>query len=369
MRNPSPGPSALSRLQVAILGASGYIGADLIRLLRAHPFVEILALAGDAKAGQSLETVYPHLGFDRQMPSRGATARRPLPDLQRIEEIDFDHIDLVFGCLPHGASESQLGPLAARLPIIDHSADFRFSDPSLYAATYQRSHEHPALLPDAVYGLTEFARPQLRARPNIVACPGCYPTATLLALLPALASGMIEADDLIIDAKSGVSGAGRGLKEANLFCEIGESTHPYSIGNHRHAPEIEQILSRFARKPVMVNFTPHLVPMSRGELCTIYAKLAKGVDWRDVRQCLIAHYAQEPFVHIADEGMTPATRHVRGSNHCAINVFADRLPGRVILVSVIDNLVKGSAGQAIQNLNVMMDWPESTALEQAPLFP
>lgn len=369
MPKPAQNIPAMARLQVAILGASGYIGADLIRLLRAHAHVEILALSGDAKAGQSLEMVYPHLGFDHQLPAGNAGLGRPLPALQRIEDIDFDAIDLVFGCLPHGASESHLGPLAARLPIIDHSADFRFSDPTLYAATYQRAHEHPALLPDAVYGLTEFARTRLRAKPNIVACPGCYPTATLLALLPALTSGLIEADDLIIDAKSGVSGAGRGLKEANLFCEIGESTHPYSIGNHRHAPEIEQILSRFARKPVMVNFTPHLVPMSRGELVTIYAKLAPGVDWNDVRQSLIGHYAQEPFVHIASEGMAPATRHVRGSNHCVINVFADRLKNRVIIVSTIDNLVKGSAGQAIQNLNVMMDWPESTALEQAPLFP
>lgn len=344
------------RLNIAVLGASGYTGADMVRLALGHPRLRIAALAGDSKAGRPLAEIYPHLGF------------YDLPVLQKAEEIAWDGVDAVFGCLPHGASEEILSRLPERLAIIDLSADFRLQDPGVYAQWYGRAHASPQLLPGAVYGLTEWARPKLRSA-RLAACPGCYPTAVLLALLPLVQSGILSLEDVIIDAKSGVSGAGRSLKEQNLFCEAGESLKAYGVGAHRHMPEIEQELSRAAGLDVRVNFTPHLVPMSRGELVTCHVRLAPGRSLEDARATLRAASKDEPFVHLAPEGLAPSTAHVRGSNHCLVNVFADRLPGRIIVIAAIDNLVKGSAGQALQNLNVMLGFPETQGLEQPPLFP
>lgn len=344
------------RVNAAILGASGYTGADMVRLALGHPGVRIVALGANEKAGRPYAEIYPHLQF------------HGLPVLQKAEDIDWDGVDVVFGCLPHGASEEILSRLPERIAIVDLSADFRLKDAATYAEWYGRTHTSPQLLPRAVYGLTEWARSALRSA-RIAACPGCYPTATLLALLPLISQGVIEADDLIIDAKSGVSGAGRSLKEANLFCEIGESAHAYSVGAHRHMPEIEQEISRFAGKDVRVNFTPHLIPMSRGELVTCHVRLKPGRTAADARAAVRAATKDEPFVHLAPEGLSPATRHVRGSNHCLINVFADRIPGRAIVIAAIDNLVKGSAGQALQNMNVMLGFEETLGLRQPPLFP
>jgi N-acetyl-gamma-glutamyl-phosphate reductase len=252
--------------------------------------------------------------------------------------------------------------------VIDLSADFRLRDPAVYAEWYGHEHRAPALQETAVYGLTEFNRDAVRAA-RLVACPGCYPTAALLLLLPLVAEGLIEAEDIIIDAKSGASGGGRSLKENMLICEVGEGIHPYSIASHRHAPEIEQEISAVAGRPVLTNFTPHLMPMNRGELLTTYVRLAGGASVADLRAALDERYAGEPFVRLAPEGLAPATRHVRGSNFCLLGVFEDRLPGRAILISTLDNLVKGSSGQAIQNMNLMLDLPETLALEQQPLFP
>jgi N-acetyl-gamma-glutamyl-phosphate reductase len=253
--------------------------------------------------------------------------------------------------------------------VIDLSADFRFRDPSAYANVYGRSHLHPEKTRNAVYGLTEFARAELAKNPDIIACPGCYPTATLLAIKPLVEAGVVSSRDIIVDAKSGVSGAGRGLKEGNLFCEAAEGLHAYSIGNHRHAPEIEQELSHASGSPVLVNFTPHLVPMTRGELVTCHVKLANGATVDDVRATLAKRYDGERFIKLAAKGASPDTRWVRGSNLCILAVFSDRIPGRVIVVGVIDNLVKGSGGQAIQNMNVAFGLPESQGLTMEPLFP
>jgi N-acetyl-gamma-glutamyl-phosphate reductase len=233
---------------------------------------------------------------------------------------------------------------------------------------YGREHIAAHLLPDAVYGLTELYAEAI-AKARLVACPGCYPTAALLALLPLVRAKLIDASDIVIDAKSGVSGSGRSLKQNILFSEAGEGLSPYSIATHRHAPEIEQEISAAAGGDVLVNFTPHLVPMSRGELVTAYVRLTGKHTAQDLAAALSERYANAPFVKLAPKGTLPSTQFVRGSNYCLLGVYADRIKGRAIAVSAIDNLVKGSAGQAIQNFNLMFGFPEAAGLEQLPLFP
>lgn len=343
------------KIRIAVLGASGYTGADLVRLALTHPNIEIAALSANAKAGQSMADVWPHF------------AHVPLPSLVRAEEIDWAGIDAVFGCLPHAASAALLSTLIGPR-IIDLSADFRLNSAETYAEWYGNPHPAPELLPDAIYGLTEYAAELLPAA-RIVACPGCYPTAALLALLPLLESSLVGHERITINALSGVSGAGRSLKEANLFAEVAEAVHPYGIGRHRHMPEIEQELAKRAHGAVTISFTPHLVPMNRGELETITVELMPGKSVADLRAALGHRYAAAPFVHLLPEGKGPSTRMVRGSNHCVMNVFEDRIPGRAIVIVAIDNLVKGSSGQAIQNMNLMFGLPETTGLLQAPLFP
>jgi N-acetyl-gamma-glutamyl-phosphate reductase len=343
-------------LRAAVLGASGYTGADLIRLAARHAAIEITALIAKGHAGQPLAQVFPHL------------SSLDLPNLVTSDEVDWDSVDVAFCGLPHGTAHTEIAKLPDRVKVIDMSADFRLRDLGTYAEWYGGEHSAPELLEGAVYGLTEHYRDQIKSA-RLVACPGCYPTAVLLALLPLLKGGHIAPEDIIIDAKSGVSGAGRSLKQNILFSEAGEGLSPYGIGSHRHVPEIEQELGAVAGALVTVNFTPHLVPMTRGELCTSYVRLAAKTTAADLRQALDSAYAESPFVRVVEEGVIPATQHVRGSNYCHIGVFADRIPGRAIVVSAIDNLVKGSAGQALQNFNLMHGLDETTALEQLPLFP
>ena len=341
-------------IRIAVLGASGYTGADLVRLALGHPDVAIVALSANAKAGQRMAEVWPHFAM---FPD--------LPRLVRAEEVDFTSVDVVFGCLPHAASADLLSGVTGPR-IVDLSADFRLTDPLTYAEWYGGTHPASMLLAEAVYGLTEFARAALPAA-RLVACPGCYPTAALLGLLPLVAAGLIASERITINALSGVSGAGRSLKEDNLFAEVAEGVAPYAVGRHRHMPEIEQELAKAAGQPVTVSFTPHLIPMNRGELVTMVVDSAHAVA--DLRAVLADRYAAEPFVHLLPDGVAPATRMVRGSNHVVVNVFADRVPGRVIVVVAIDNLVKGSSGQAVQNMNVMLGLTETGGLTQAPLFP
>ena len=344
----------MSAIRIAVLGASGYTGADLVRLALGHPDVTIVALSANAKAGQAMADVWPHFAM---FPD--------LPRLARAEEVDFGAVDFVFGCLPHAASAELLSGVKGPR-VVDLSADFRLKDAATYVEWYGGTHPAPALLPNAVYGLTEFARAALPDA-RLVACPGCYPTAVLLGLLPLVEEGLVAAERITINALSGVSGAGRSLKEANLFPEVAEGVAPYAIGRHRHMPEIEQELARAAGRPVIVSFTPHLVPMNRGELVTMVVETTASIA--DLRAALVARYADAPFVHVLADGNAPATRMVRGSNHAVVNVFADRIPGRAIVVAAIDNLVKGSSGQALQNMNVMAGLDETTGLAQAPLFP
>jgi N-acetyl-gamma-glutamyl-phosphate reductase len=343
-------------IRAAVLGASGYTGADLIRLAARHRGIEIVALIAKAHAGRALADVFPHL------------ASLDAPSLVTSDEVEWSGVDVAFCGLPHGTAHSEIAKLPERVKVIDMSADFRLRDLGTYAEWYGGEHSAPELLDGAVYGLTEHYRDEI-ASARLVACPGCYPTAVLLALLPLAKARLMEPEDIIIDAKSGVSGAGRALKQNILFSEAGEGLSPYGIGSHRHVPEMEQELGIAAGQPVVVNFTPHLIPMTRGELCTSYVRLAGGATEADVRASLIGAYATSPFVRIVEQGTTPATQHVRGSNYCHIGVFPDRIPGRVIVISAIDNLVKGSAGQALQNFNVMYGFDETLALEQLPLFP
>lgn len=346
-------------IRVGVLGASGYTGADLVRLAVRHPNVDVTVLTANSHAGKPIEEVFPHLrGLD-------------LPALVTVEEANWAEVDAVFCGLPHGTTQQITSTVLKTHPhvkFIDMSADFRLRDADTYQQWYGIKHQAPELQGEAVYGLTEHYRDDI-AKARLVACPGCYPTAVLTAMLPLAGAGLIDASEIIIDAKSGVSGAGRGLKQNTLFCEAGEGMSPYAVGTHRHAPEIEQEVSKVFGLDVTVNFTPHLIPMSRGELCTHYVRCAEGKTVDDLREALAAFYADQGFVHVLKHGEMPATQHVRGSNNVLIGVFPDRIQGRAIVISALDNLIKGSAGQALQNFNLMFGLPEATGLEQVALFP
>ena len=343
-------------IRAAMLGASGYTGADMIRLAALHPAIQITALIAKGHAGQPLAQVFPHL------------ASLDLPALVASDQVDWSEVDVAFCGLPHGTAHAEIAKLPERIKIIDMSADFRLRDPKLYTEWYANEHSAPELIKAAVYGLTEHYRDKIRTA-RLVACPGCYPTAVLLALLPLAKAKLIAGEDIIIDAKSGVTGAGRDAKQGSLYSEVTEGIHAYGVASHRHAPEIEQGLAEAAGKPILVNFTPHLVPMSRGILATIYVKMAPGVTADQLRAALTERYRKEYFVRVLPNGSAPATRHVRGSNFVLMSVHADRVPNRAIIMAVEDNLVKGASGQAVQNMNVMAGFPEETALEQLPLFP
>jgi N-acetyl-gamma-glutamyl-phosphate reductase len=350
---------SLDRLRVGVLGASGYTGAELLRLLAGHDGYEIAFLTADRHAGKPMASVFPHL------------SQLALPDLIALGEVDWGEADVIFCALPHGTTQEVVKGLFAAAPdkkVVDLSADFRLHDLDVYEQWYGHAHQAPELQNEAVYGLTEIHRDAIR-QSRLCANPGCYTTTSELPLIPLLAEGLIEADEIIIDAKSGVSGAGRSEKQANLHTEVSEGVHAYGLGAHRHAPEIDQELSLAVGEKVTVGFTPHLMPMNRGILATIYVRLKREATVDTLRDCLTERYSDEPFVHVLGEGAAPSTRDVRGSNQCRIGVFADRLPGRAILVSVTDNLVKGASGQAIQNMNLMCGLPETQGLEQVALFP
>lgn len=353
-----------STTRVAILGASGYTGAELVRLLSGHAHVSVDVLTStDRNAGQDFKSIYPQFAYRTDLPKLA---------LWESSRKEIAACDVAFCCLPHGTTQEIIQQLAMTSPamkIIDLSADFRLRDVASYEEWYGKPHAAVELQREAVYGLPEINREQVR-NARILANPGCYPTAAQLPLVPLLKSKLILPDDIIIDAKSGTTGAGRAAKEAFLYCEVADGIHAYGVASHRHAPEIEQGLAAASdRQNLVVNFTPHLMPMSRGILETIYVKLAAGVTASNLKEKLVDTYKKEPFVHVLEGGVMPQTRHVRGSNHCFLNVVADRISGRAIIVSAIDNLVKGASGQAIQNMNIMLGFPETTALMNAPMFP
>lgn len=340
-------------LNIAILGASGYTGAELIRILLNHPHAEIKLLTGDSSAGKSIGEVYAHLQHSN------------LPKLISLDKADYKNIDVVFCCLPHGTTQEVIAGLPKHLKIIDLSADFRLVDVNAYAEWYGHAHRAAKLQKEAVYGLTEHARAAVK-KARLIANPGCYPTSALLPLIPLLKVNAIEKTGIIIDSKSGITGAGRSAKQANLFSEIDGGISAYGIGSHRHTPEIEQGLSQAAGKAINITFTPHLMPMNRGILSTIYVRAG---DVQKARAVLEKAYKNEPFVQVLAEGAMPSTHQVRGTNNCAMNIFKSHVKGEAIIVSVIDNLVKGASGQAVQNMNAMFGFDEKTGLQMTAVFP
>ncbi len=338
---------------VAILGASGYTGAELVRLIAGHSDLRIAALSANAKAGQEMSAVYPHL------------RHLDLPTLVKIENIDFTDIALVFCALPHATSQRVIAALPEHVKIVDLSADFRLRDAAAYEKWYDQPHAEPALQQTAVYGLTEFYRDDIR-NARLVAGTGCNAATGQYALRPLIAAGVIDLDRIVIDLKAAVSGAGRALKENLLHAELSENSNAYAIGGkHRHLGEFDQEFSALAGRPVNVQFTPHLIPANRGILATVYV----DGDAAKIHETLVAAYQDEPFITVLPFGEVPAIKHVRASNYCHIGVVADRIEGRAIIVATLDNLTKGSSGQALQNANLMLGLDETKGLMMAPVYP
>ncbi|WGW03043.1 N-acetyl-gamma-glutamyl-phosphate reductase [Tropicibacter oceani] len=338
---------------IAIIGASGYTGAELVRIIATHPSFEIKALAANSKAGQSMAQVFPHL------------RHLDLPDMVTWEQIDFDQIDLCFCALPHKTSQEVISQLPKTVKIVDLSADFRLRDPAAYEKWYGNKHAAIEMQKEAVYGLTEFYRKEIAAA-RLVAGTGCNAATGQFILRPLIAAGVIDLDQIILDLQCGVSGAGRSLKENLLHAELSEGTNAYSVGGtHRHLGEFDQEFSAIAGREVKIQFTPHLGPFNRGILATAYL----SGDAAQVLATLQAAYADEPFIEVLPMGETPSTHHVRGSNFCHIGVTADRIAGRCIVVAALDNLTKGSSGQAVQNANLMLGEDETAGLMLAPCFP
>lgn len=350
--------AASTKIKVAIVGSTGYGGVELIRLLQAHPNVEITSFISSSSAGVPASEGFPHL--------TGIVDDK----LDGVEPKEIaGKADLVFTATPSGVS-TKLVPqlLEAGLKVIDLSGDFRLKDGALYEAWYKKEAADASYLDKAVYGLCEVYGEQV-AGVDFISNPGCYPTATLLGLVPAVAAGLIDPDSIIIDAKSGVSGAGRGTSLMSHYAEINENFKAYKVNKHQHIPEIEQVLSQAAGRQTTVTFTTQLVPMTRGIMSTMYAKLNGAYQNEDLIQLYREYYANRPFVRVRNNGVWPATKEVAGSNYCDIGFSVDDRTGRVTIISVIDNVVKGAAGQAIQNLNLMMGWEENLGLGFIPMYP
>lgn len=345
-------------IKAGVIGATGYTGAELVRILSAHPNVRLAALTTQSYAGMPFWEVYPHLYRHVDMVCREL-------DLAYLA----DKCDVVFTALPHGHSM----PVAAEVHrrgkrLVDLGADFRFKDVAVYEKWYKVDHSEPGLNDQAVYGLPEIHREEIKGA-RIAANPGCYPTSVILGLAPLLKNRLADTGSIIIDSKSGVSGAGRNLSLTTHYCEVNESIRAYNVGKHRHTPEIEQELSALAGESLAVSFTPHLTPMNRGILSTIYARLKGSFSPEEITGLYREFYAGSPFVRVLPPGVLPATKSVCGSNHCDIGLVVDDRTGRVVVLSAIDNLIKGASGQAVQNMNVMFGLPEETGLDRPGIYP
>jgi N-acetyl-gamma-glutamyl-phosphate reductase len=345
------------KTRVGIVGATGYTGAELLRFLLRHPEVEVTALTSQKYAGQGIDQVFPSLAGRLSL---------------KCEELSVERVaektDFVFTAVPHKTAMETVPLFHQRgKRVVDLSADFRFQDPVLYEAWYQK-HSCPELLSESVFGLPELHREKIR-KARIVGNPGCYPTGALLGLIPLVKSGLISTENIIVDSKSGTSGAGRDIVLGSLFCEVNEGVKAYKIFQHRHLPEIEGQLSQLAGRRVAVNFVPHLIPMDRGILSTIYVTLKEKRGGEEVLNLYRDFYRNDPFVRVCPKGKLPGTKDVRGSNYCDIGMSVNESDGRGVVVTAIDNLVKGASGQAVENMNIMLGFPETMGLEVLPLWP
>ncbi|MGI6492163.1 MAG: N-acetyl-gamma-glutamyl-phosphate reductase [Peptococcaceae bacterium] len=345
-------------IKASIIGATGYAGAELVRILSGHPETELVALTTQSYEDKPFWEIYPHLYKYNQL---------------NAEKMDLDRIieqsDVIFIALPHGHAMPMALEAASRgKAVIDLGADFRFNDHRIYEDWYKVVHAAKELLKSAVYGLPELNRAAVR-QASLIANPGCYPTSAILALAPLLEHRLINPRSIIIDSKSGVSGAGRGLSLNTHFCEIGQNFKAYGVASHRHTPEIEQELGKLAGEAVTVSFTPHLVPVTRGILSTIYAELGNLMQPEELQKLYEDYYKEEFFVRVLPQGMLPQIKWVAGTNHCDLGLTVDPRTGRVIVISAIDNLIKGASGQAVQNMNIIFDLPESTGLAGPGMYP
>lgn len=345
-------------IKAGIIGATGYAGGELVRILTAHKDVEIKWYGSRSYIDQKYASVYQNL-------------------FQIVDAVCMDdnmeelaeQVDVIFTATPQGLCASLVNEqILSKVKIVDLSADFRIKDVSVYEKWYGIEHKSPQFIEEAVYGLCEVNREEVK-KARLVANPGCYTTCSILTAYPLAKEGLIDMSTLIIDAKSGTSGAGRGAKTANLFCEVNENMKAYGVATHRHTPEIEEQLGYASGEEVVLNFTPHLVPMNRGILATEYAKLKKDVSWEEVKAIYDKYYGDEKFIRVLDKGICPETKWVEGSNYVDIGFQIDPRTKRIIMMGAIDNLVKGAAGQAVQNMNLMFGLPEREGLELVPMFP
>lgn len=342
-------------VKIAILGSTGYVGEELVRILYNHPEVNLEFLSSHSYVGKNYSEVYPQF-------------YTMLDNICVEDDLDEIEADVIFVALPHGiASKVITKKVLENSKVIDLGADFRISKEA-YSEWYQVKHYGEDLLEEAVYGLCEWNREQIKGA-KLVANPGCYVTCSLLSLLPLVKAGLIDTETIIIDAKSGVTGAGRGLDLGTHFTECNESIKAYGLTTHRHTPEIEEHLKHIGGKELTISFTPHLIPMNRGILTTIYGTLAEGVTRSKVKEAYDTYYKDEKFIRVLPEDKIAETRWVKGSNYCDISFKIDERTNRLIVVSSIDNLVKGAAGQAVQNMNIMMGWEENLGINMPPIFP
>lgn len=351
-------------IRAGIIGATGYAGGELVRILMGHKDVEIKWYGSRSYIDKKYYEVYQNMF-------------RIVEDVCRDDNLEelAEQVDVIFTATPQGFLAGLLTEeLLQKVKVVDLSADYRIKDVSVYEKWYKIEHKSPQFIQEAVYGLCEINRNQISDKTRLVANPGCYTTCSILTAYPLVKEGLVELDTLIVDAKSGTSGAGRGAKVPNLYCEVNENIKAYGVASHRHTPEIEEQLGYAAGQPLVINFTPHLVPMNRGILVTEYASLKRKADgslptYEEIRAVYEKYYAKEKFVRVLDPGVCPETKWVEGSNYVDVNFVIDERTGRIIMMGALDNLVKGAAGQAVQNMNLLFGLPESEGLELVPCFP
>ena len=345
-------------IRVGIIGSTGYAGQELVRILLGHKEAEIRWFGSRSYVDQPYASVFQNMF-------------QLVPDICKGEDLNklCEEVDVVFTATPQGLCASLVSEeVLSKIKVIDLSADFRIKDVKVYEDWYGIEHKSPQFIEEAVYGLCEFNREKIKGA-RLVANPGCYPTCSFLTIYPMAKAGLIDMKSVIIDAKSGTSGAGRGAKVQNLYCEVNESIKAYGVASHRHTPEIEEQLTYASGQETIINFTPHLVPMNRGILVTAYANLTKNIDEKEVRALYEKAYDKEQFVRLLPEGICPETRWVEGSNYVDVNFKLDPRTNRILMMGAMDNLVKGAAGQAVQNMNLMFGLPENTGLLMPPVFP